>query len=98
MIVMGVSNVISAFLVALFAKHVPREVVFGIGGIIHIGIMIGVQIWIPEKDDITVHFIVSASWGVCDAVWQTQCNSKYILFLFSGLVESYWCINNGTKG
>ncbi|KAK3095705.1 hypothetical protein FSP39_017862 [Pinctada imbricata] len=75
MIVMGVSNVISAFLVALFARHVPREVVFGIGGIIHIGIMIGVQIWIPDKENLSIHFVVAASWGICDAVWQTQCNT-----------------------
>lgn len=77
MIVMGAANVLGAVVVALCAKHIPREVVFGIGGIIHMGIMIGFLIWIPDKTK-HIHFILAASWGVCDAVWQTQCNSKFI--------------------
>ena len=76
MIILGLANVISAILVALCANLISREVVFGIGGIIHMGLMIGLLIWIPEKN-LVIFFILSASWGLCDAVWQTQCNSKY---------------------
>ena len=78
MIVLGVANVVSAILVAVCANIVPREVVFGIGGILHMGLMIGLLIWIPDQKQLIVFFIMSASWGVCDAVWQTQCNSKCI--------------------
>ena len=78
MIVLGVANVMSAILVAVCANIVPREVVFGIGGILHMGLMIGLLIWIPDQKQLIVFFIMSASWGVCDAVWQTQCNSKCI--------------------
>lgn len=77
MIVMGVANVLSSILVALVAKMVPREVVFGAGGVIHMAIMIGFLIWIP-MNNLFIYFMLAASWGFCDAVWQTQCNSKYI--------------------
>ena len=76
MIVMGAANVLGAIVVAICAKHIPREVVFAIGGIIHMGIMIGFLIWIPDQSK-HIHFLLAASWGVCDAVWQTQCNSKF---------------------
>ena len=75
MIVMGAANVFGAVIVAVCAKYIPREVLFGIGGIIHMGIMIGFLIWVPEETK-HIHFILAASWGMCDAVWQTQCNSK----------------------
>jgi len=75
MIVMGAANVFGAVIVAVSAKYIPREVLFGIGGIIHMGIMIGFLIWVPEETK-HIHFILAASWGMCDAVWQTQCNSK----------------------
>ncbi|KAJ8309816.1 hypothetical protein KUTeg_011681 [Tegillarca granosa] len=78
MIVMGLASVVSAVLVAVCAKHVQREVVFGIGGILHMGLMIGFLIWIPKKN-LVIYFFLSAAWGMCDAVWQTQCNSKFTI-------------------
>ncbi|XP_036365706.1 protein unc-93 homolog A-like [Octopus sinensis] len=75
MITMGLANVLSSVMVALCAKYIPREVVLGFGGVVHIGLMIGFLIWIPEKN-LLIFFILAASWGVCDAVWQTQCNSE----------------------
>ncbi|XP_062620059.1 protein unc-93 homolog A-like [Saccostrea cucullata] len=74
MIVMGVANVCSAVLIGLFANHVPREAVFGIGGVTHIGVMIIMLIWVPDTSNL-VHFVIAAVLGLCDAVWQTQCNT-----------------------
>ncbi|WAR27579.1 UN93A-like protein [Mya arenaria] len=74
MIILGLANIVSAILVALCANLIPREVVFGIGGILHMGLMIGLLIWIPDKK-LSIFFLMAASWGVCDAVWQTQCNN-----------------------
>lgn len=76
MIVMGVANVCIAVLIGVGANHVPREAVFGVGGVTHIGVMIIILIWVPD-DNMLVHFIIAAALGLCDAVWQTQCNSKY---------------------
>ncbi|KAK3576536.1 hypothetical protein CHS0354_018042 [Potamilus streckersoni] len=74
MIILGLANVISAIFVAVCARLIPREVVFGVGGVLHMGLMIGFLIWMPEKN-LSVFFILAAAWGVCDAVWQTQCNT-----------------------
>ena len=48
----------------------------GIGGILHIGLMVFLLVWIPDKNLKAVFYVISALWGVCDAIWQTQCNSK----------------------
>ena len=79
MITLGVANVCSAVVVALVSHRVPREVVLGFGGVMHMALMIGFLIWIPDQRPM-VFFILAAAWGVCDAVWQTQCNSKQQLF------------------
>lgn len=78
MITMGLANVLSSVMVALCAKYIPREVVLGFGGVVHIGLMIGFLIWIPEKN-LLIFFILAATWGICDAVWQTQCNTLICL-------------------
>ena len=78
MITLGVANVGGAVIVALVSQKVPREVVLGFGGVMHMALMIGFLIWIPDQKPM-IFFILAAAWGVCDAVWQTQCNSKYKL-------------------
>ncbi|ESP03275.1 hypothetical protein LOTGIDRAFT_92528, partial [Lottia gigantea] len=74
MIILGVANVLSSIMVALCARYIPREVVLGFGSVMHIALMIGFLIWIPNSQPM-IFFLLSAAWGVCDAVWQTQCNT-----------------------
>lgn len=80
MITLGVANVAGAVVVVLISHHLPREVALGFGGIMHIALMIGFLIWIPDKQPL-LFFVLAAAWGVCDAVWQTQCNSEYCSLL-----------------
>ncbi|GFR68397.1 Unc-93-like protein A [Elysia marginata] len=75
MITLGASNVLGTIFVAFFSHKIPREVVLGFGGILHISLMIGFLIWIPGNSPV-LYFVLAAAWGLCDAVWQTQCNSK----------------------
>ncbi|KAL8598826.1 hypothetical protein ACOMHN_015405 [Nucella lapillus] len=77
MITLGVANVGGSVVVALVLNKVPREVVLGFGGIMHMALMIGFLIWIPDKHPM-LFFVLAAAWGVCDAVWQTQCNSEWL--------------------
>ncbi|CAH1781034.1 unnamed protein product [Owenia fusiformis] len=75
MIMLGLANIASSILIGFVAKHIPREVIIGLGGILHIGLMVFLLIWVPDKGVTPVVFLMSAFWGMCDAVWQTQCNS-----------------------
>ncbi|XP_067670327.1 protein unc-93 homolog A-like [Haliotis asinina] len=78
MITMGICSMLGSILVALTGKRIPREVVLGFGGIMHIALMIGFLIWIPDNHPV-LFFVLAGAWGVCDAVWQTQCNTLICL-------------------
>ncbi|KAK7090836.1 hypothetical protein V1264_010586 [Littorina saxatilis] len=78
MITLGVANVSGAVIVALVSHKIPREVVLGFGGIMHMALMIGFLIWIPDERPM-LFFVLAAAWGVCDSVWQTQCNTLLCL-------------------
>ncbi|RUS86004.1 hypothetical protein EGW08_006216, partial [Elysia chlorotica] len=78
MITLGASNVLGTIFVAFFSHRIPREVVLGFGGILHISLMIGFLIWIPGNSPV-LYFVLAAAWGLCDAVWQTQCNTLICL-------------------
>jgi hypothetical protein len=75
MIILGTASVGGTVLVALVSHRLPREIVLGFGGVVHMALMIGFLIWIPSKEP-KLFLGLSAAWGVCDAVWQTQCNSR----------------------
>ena len=89
MITLGIANVGGAVVVALVSHKVPREVVLGFGGIMHMALMIGFLIWIPDRQPM-LFFILAAAWGVCDAVWQTQCNSE--LWLLSSVLQTWYFV------
>jgi len=77
MITLGMTNSIFSVLVGLAARHVAREAIIGIAAILHIGLMVFLLVWIPARNLMAIFFVVSALWGICDAIWQTQCNCKY---------------------
>lgn len=78
MITLGIANVAGAVIVTLVSHRIPREVVLGFGGIVHIALMIGFLIWIPDKNSV-LFVVLAAAWGLCDAVWQAQCNTLLCL-------------------
>ena len=76
MITLGATNSVFSFLVGAMARHIPREAVIGIGAILHVGLMVFLLVWIPDKDLVAVFFVISGLWGICDAIWQTQSNCE----------------------
>lgn len=76
MITLGMTNSIFSVLVGFAAKHVAREAIVGIGSVLHVGIVVFLLVWIPDRNLVAIFFVISALWGVCDAIWQTQCNSE----------------------
>jgi len=77
MITLGMTNSIFSVLVGHVARHVAREAIVGVGTILHLGLMVFLLVWIPDPHLFAVFFVISALWGVCDAIWQTQCNCKF---------------------
>lgn len=68
MIVMGVVNVCIVVLIGVGVNYVLWEVVFGVGGVIYIGVMIIIFIWVLD-DNMLVYFIIVVVLGFCDVVW-----------------------------
>ena len=82
MIMLGVTTSVFSILTGMAARRVPREAILGLAAILHLGLLVFLLVWIPDKRLPVVFYIISALWGVCDAMWQTQCNSKYSFSFF----------------
>jgi len=76
MMTVGLTNAVCSCLIGCAARHVPREALVGIGCVLHAGLVVFLLVWIPDSNLVPAFFVVSALWGVCDAVWQTQSNGK----------------------
>lgn len=74
MMTMGVTNFIFSFIIGSISKCVPREVLIGTACILHMALMVVLLVWIPDSTLMPVFFAISAFWGICNAIWQTQCN------------------------
>jgi len=77
MITLGVANAVSSCLIGCAQRHVYREVLVAIGCVLHSGLIVFLLVWIPDRHLLPVFFILSALWGFCDAIWQTQSNGPY---------------------
>ncbi|XP_063297327.1 protein unc-93 homolog A-like [Pelobates fuscus] len=77
----GVTNSICAALFGKLAQYTGRIPLFLLGAAINIGCIIGFLVWKPSTSNFAVFFVMSALWGIADAVWQTLLSSLYgILF------------------
>ena len=76
MITLGMTNSLFSVLVGLLARHVAREAIVGIASVLHLGLVVFLIVWVPDPALAPVFFVISALWGVCDAIWQTQCNCE----------------------
>ncbi|KAK2161236.1 hypothetical protein NP493_1595g00041 [Ridgeia piscesae] len=77
MITLGMTNSVFSIVIGLLSRHVPREAIVGVGSILHVGLMVFLLVWIPASNLKAVYYVISALWGFCDAIWQTQCNCEY---------------------
>lgn len=78
MITLGMANSLFSILVGIVSRHLPREAIIGIGSILHVGIMVYLLVSMPDMNLLPVFFVISALWGICDAIWQTQCNCEWL--------------------
>ena len=77
MITLGASNVVSSMTVGILATHMPRGIMVGVAGCLHIGLSMFMLINVPTYEQKPLIFVQAIMWGICDAIWQTQCNGKF---------------------
>jgi len=78
MITLGVANAVCSCLIGCAQRHVHREALVAIGCVLHAALIIFLLVWIPDRH-LPVFFVISALWGFCQAIWQTQSNGLYLL-------------------
>lgn len=74
LMVFGVTSAVFSLLVGLAAHHIPRDTVVGIGAVLHLGLIVFLIVWQPDVTLVAVFFTIAGLWGICDAIWLTQCS------------------------
>lgn len=81
MICFSGANSLCSMLFGKISQYTGRKALFALATVIHLACIITLLLWKPHPKHLAVFFILSALWGVADAVWQTQTNALYgILF------------------
>ncbi|XP_069465105.1 protein unc-93 homolog A-like [Ambystoma mexicanum] len=81
MICFGGSNAICCLLFGRISQYTGRIPLFVLGAAVHAACIIALLLWNPQKDHFAVFFVLSALWGIGDAVWQTGTSALYgVLF------------------
>ncbi|XP_052798386.1 protein unc-93 homolog A-like [Mya arenaria] len=75
----GASTTFFAMTLSQISKYTGRYVLFGLAGLVNLGILVTLYIWIPSADNIAVIFIIPVIWGLAEGIWQTQSNALIAL-------------------
>jgi len=77
----GICDSLGCISFGQLVKYIDRWPCFVIGAIINYSLIVTMLLWKPSEDQMYVLFILAGSWGLADAVWQTQINALYgVLF------------------
>ncbi|XP_057650927.1 UNC93-like protein isoform X1 [Diorhabda carinulata] len=87
MICFGTCNGIASILCGSLVKITGRASLICVAFILHVALLITLLWWTPGPYNSWIFFVVSALWGVCDALWLVQINS-YSGILFPGKEEA----------
>jgi hypothetical protein len=83
MICFGVVNAICSLLFGTLMKFIGRSPLMALGFIVHCCLIWILVVWRPHPNNPKIFFTISGLWGVGDAVWQTQVNGNYHVFIFN---------------
>jgi len=72
----AVSAVTSLVLGHITDTHIRRVYVVVSGAVFNGGLLVTLAWWRPRSDDPAMFYVVAGCLGLCDAIWQTQTNSK----------------------
>ncbi|XP_041456438.1 protein unc-93 homolog A-like [Lytechinus variegatus] len=75
MIGFGVADALSSAIFGQLEKYSGRIVIFLFGGVVHLALLTGFELWNPEHSATWQLVLFAVGWGIGDAVWQTQISS-----------------------
>ncbi|GAB0099274.1 uncharacterized protein DMENIID0001_151240 [Sergentomyia squamirostris] len=71
MVGMGIMQAIASCTLSMLLRHTKRIVVIVAGFFFHACLLLVLSRWKPSNDDSAVFYVITAAWGVCNAVWET---------------------------
>ncbi|XP_069463345.1 protein unc-93 homolog A-like [Ambystoma mexicanum] len=81
LICFGVSNSVCCMFFGKISQYTGRIAIFVTGAGVHAACIIALLLWKPNTDQFAVFFILSALWGIADAVWLARTSALYgVLF------------------
>ncbi|KAK0079984.1 hypothetical protein PV326_008433, partial [Microctonus aethiopoides] len=70
---------------SMLMRHIRRYFVVAVGFAFHACLLLALVTWRPAGDDPALFNVISAAWGVCNAIWEAL-----IFTLLLGLYPSNW--------
>ncbi|XP_052132841.1 UNC93-like protein [Frankliniella occidentalis] len=68
---MGLMQSVAAFTLSMLLQHIRRYIVIGVGFTFHTCLIMVLLMWLPSAEDSALFYVISAAWGVCNAIWET---------------------------
>ncbi|XP_059611659.1 uncharacterized protein LOC132258369 [Phlebotomus argentipes] len=68
---MGIMQSIASCTLSMLLRHTKRIVVIVAGFFFHACLLLVLSQWKPSSDDSALFYVITAAWGVCNAVWET---------------------------
>ena len=79
MIVYGVTDAISSFVIGRVEVHIGRKLIFTAGGFVNLLVILWMLLW-RAKEGVNQGYqlyLMAVGWGFSDAVWQTHISCKF---------------------
>ncbi|KAJ3652148.1 hypothetical protein Zmor_018138 [Zophobas morio] len=74
---MGLLQSIAACTLSMLLRTIRRYYVVAVGFTFHACLLMVLILWKPIEDDPALFYVISAAWGVCNAIWEMLNFSKY---------------------
>ncbi|XP_069671527.1 protein unc-93 homolog A isoform X1 [Periplaneta americana] len=68
---LGSLQSLAAFTLSMMLRHIRRCIVIAVGFVFHACLLLVLLLWKPSGDDPALFYVISAAWGVCNAIWET---------------------------
>lgn len=67
---MGLLQSIAAATLSMLLRSIQRYYIVGVGFLFHSCLLMVLILWKPMEDDPALFYVISAAWGVCNAIWE----------------------------